>query len=65
MDAAGLTDPQVAVLSPHNDHAYAAAGFCGMLEGVPGSDEQSWRDRLAPLVPPSEYEPDMRSGKTK
>ena len=62
---AGFTGPQVAVLSSHNDHACAAAGFCGLVEGVAGAHEQSWRDRLAPLVPPGGYEPDMRSGKTK
>lgn len=61
----GFTGPQVAVLSPHNDHACAAAGFCGLVDGQAGCDEQSWRDRLAPLVPPGQFEPDMRSGKTK
>jgi hypothetical protein len=53
----GFTGPQVAVLSPHNDTACAAAGFCA-LGGV-------WRDRLAPLVPLGQHEPDLRSGKSK
>jgi DNA replication protein DnaC len=69
----GFTGPQVAVLSPHNDHACAAAGFCGLTgeptdaneAGLSAADRQAWRDRLAPLVPPGGYEPDMRSGKTK
>lgn len=77
----GFTGPQVVVLSPHNDSACAAAGFCGMGGGAvaggaqragepptpdpPSPSRQSWRDRLAPLVPPGQYEPDMRSGKTK
>lgn len=60
----GFTGPQVVVLSPHNDSACAAAGFCG-LDGEGGAGRRSWRDRLAPLVPAGQYEPDMRSGKTK
>ena len=53
----GFTGPQVVVLSPHNDQACAAAGFCGLAG--------AWRDRLAPLVPIGGHEPDLRSGKTK
>ncbi len=53
----GFTGPQVVVLSPHNDQACAAAGFCGLAG--------AWRDRLAPLVPTGRHEPDLRSGKTK
>ncbi len=53
----GFTGPQVVVLSPHNDQACAAAGFCGLAG--------AWRDRLAPLVPTGQHEPDLRSGKTK
>ena len=37
--------------------ACAAAGFCGLAG--------PWRDRLAPLVPTGQHEPDLRSGKTK
>ncbi len=67
---AGLTGPQVVVLSPHNDQACAAAGFCGLAGGeAAGGDgaatHHTWRGRLAPLVPPGQHEPDMRSGKTK
>jgi hypothetical protein len=54
----GFTGPQVAVLSPHNDQRCAAAGFCA-LSGPP------WADRLAPLVPPGQFEPDLRSGRTR
>jgi superfamily I DNA/RNA helicase len=53
----GFTGPQVVVLSSHNDQACAAAGFCGLAG--------AWRDRLAPLVPTGQHEPDLRSGKTK
>ena len=78
---AGFTGPQVVVLSRHNDQACAASGFCGLAgesaEGdgadVTGDDSpaqaspsrQSWRNRLAPLVPPGQHEPDMRSAKTR
>jgi superfamily I DNA/RNA helicase len=80
----GFTGPQVVVLSPHNDQACAAAGFCGMGAAAGGgasarggdedapsaddpapADRRAWRDRLAPLVPTGQHEPDLRSGKTK
>ncbi len=54
--AAGLTGPQVAVLSTRNDTACAAAQLT----------EQPWRDRLAPLVRDTPRGPvaDLKSGKT-
>jgi len=75
----GFTGPQVVVLSPHNDQACAAAALCALgveaggeegagaspAQSSPPPSRRSWRDGLAPLVPPGEYDPDLRSGKTK
>jgi hypothetical protein len=54
----GFTGPQVAVLSTHGDHHAAAADFCEVA-GPP------WNERLTPLVPAGEFEPDLHSGHTK
>ena len=53
---AGLTGPQVAVLSTRNDTACAAAAVT----------EQSWRDRMTPLMRLTARGPvaDLKSGKT-
>jgi hypothetical protein len=54
---AGLTGPQVAVLSTRNDTACAAAGLT----------ERSWQDRLTPLVKETPRGPvaDLRSSKIR
>ena len=53
----GFTGPQVAVLSTRNDTACAAAAVT----------EQSWRDRLTPLMRPTPRGPvtDLKSSKTR
>jgi hypothetical protein len=44
----GFTGPQVVVLSPHNDQACAAAGFCGMADETAGGAKGASEAAAAP-----------------